>query len=555
MSSHKSKYIASVDCGTTGIRAHIWDENSKPVGKSYQKLYMKYGEKGEASLDAIEVFKAFVSVLKDAITNAKIDARDIASLGIATQRSCFLCWDKSTGEPVTPLITWQDHRFSKELEAANNTWRVSALHGIASVLHFLTRSQRFGVVKRFEFSVQQVAVKLSTLWKTEPKLKQLHKEKKLLYGTLDTWILWNVTKGKVHATDVSQVIATGMWDPFAMCWSGILSFLIPFPPMEIFPEVKATSDDFGICDSEFFGHPIPINALVGDQQAAMFGQCCFNKGDVVCTMGTGAFININTGETCISSNYELYPLIAWKIGKKVTYALEGNSSTTGSLLDWAKSIGLVKEVEELESMAQEVRDSNDVYIVPAFAGIEAPRFDSTARGLIIGLTYSTTKAHIARALQEAVAYRVCDVVNSMSLDTNSVVKTINVNGGVCLNSFICQYIADITNAAVERPEVIEMTSLGAAFFAGLYSGYFKDFDHLRRLRRVEKRYSPEMTLNQRKLRIEKWNEATKRCRGWAKSKMFSQRRAITLWIFPIFLAILFGMTWSLLFGQKFPVFT
>jgi len=312
--------------------------------------------------------------------------------------------------------------------------------------------------------------------------------------------LWNLTKGKVHATDPSNVIATGMWDPWAMCWSPLLGFLTEFPPKNILPEVRPTCSDFGTCDPEYFGYPIPVNVLMGDQSAALFGQCCFEKGDVNCTMGTGTFVLVNTGPKCLASHYGMYPTIGWQIGNKITYTLEGTSGATGPVIDWAKNMGFVNHVEELDQCATQLSDTNDLYFVPAFSGIEQPNFDHHARGLAIGITYSTSKEHFVRAILEGISFRVNDIVQPVSRDTGVPIKRIRVCGGVSKNSFICQFISDITNAEVDRPEELETTSLGVAYLAGLYQGVFRDFKHLTELRKSDKVFKPNMNADVRQVK-------------------------------------------------------
>jgi len=335
----------------------------------------------------------------------------------------------------------------------------------------------------------------------------------LLFGTVDTWLLWKYTQGQVYATDYSNASSTGIFDPFALNWSNFIMNSFKVPKELKFPEIKQTSDVFG--KTAVFGPPVNITSVVADQQAALFGDACFSFGDIKCTNGTGTFIDINTGDTPIPSSHGLSPLIAWKLKDKVTYMLEGFVQTTGSLVQWLKDIELISSPEESENLAKSVEDTAGVYVVPALTGLGAPYWDPYARGTVIGLTRKARKEHIVRAALESIGYSCNDIIEVMKKDTGSAISSIKIDGGASRNNFIAQFLADITNIKIERPKTLEMTAIGAGCLAGLAVGYWKSTEDLLKNRKIDKVFVPKMENATREALCSQWKRAVERSHNWA----------------------------------------
>uniref|UniRef100_A0A8C0F599 glycerol kinase n=1 Tax=Bubo bubo TaxID=30461 RepID=A0A8C0F599_BUBBB len=405
-----------------------------------------YPHPGWVELDPEVLWSHFVGVIKEAVQAAGLHMRQIAGLGISTQRATFITWHKRTGKPFHNFISWQDLR-SAELV---NSWNKSLLL----------------------------------------KAEEAAKKNNCCFGTVDTWLLYRLTKGSVYATDYSNASATGVFEPFTKCWNPTLCNLLSIP-MSIYPSVKDTSFNFGSADSEIFGAPIPIMAVVADQQSAMFGECCFHPGDVKLTMGTGGFWNVNTGGHLFASRSGLYPLIGWKIGEEVVYLTEGCMSDIGTAIKWAQDINLFTNVDETAKMARSIVDSQGVCFVPGFqVSVNDPYLCAS----FMGLKPSTTRNHLVRAILESIAFR--------------------ADGGVSNNSFVMQMTSDLINKKIEKPANADMSSLGAAFLAGLASGFWTDKEQLKKLRRIEAVFEPQKDSEEYRPAMDTWLQATKRSLHW-----------------------------------------
>jgi glycerol kinase len=520
----EGKYILVNDVGTTGTRAVLFDRDTNIVCEVYREIPQIFPKPGWTEQDPIALFETCVDVTRKTLEEAGASPRDIAAMGIATQRATSMIWDAESGEPVYNAITWQDVRMSDACESINHSPLFKALHvlgrgyqSIASLSQGL-RKNNVGkmLITAAHFTVTPAQSSAHARWVLDnvPGAKERAAAGKLLMGTVDTWLVWNYTARAVHATDYSNVSATGMYDPFGMQWSSLLLKPFKLPGDLVFPEIRDTSGDFGV--TEVFGDPIPIKCVVADQQAALFGEACFEKGSVKCTNGTGTFIDMNTGDEPMASINRLTPLIAWQIEGKTTYMMEGIISSAGSSIQWLRdNLGIIKEASDSEQLALACDDCGGVYVVPAFTGLTAPYWDPFARGTVIGLTRATSKEQVVRATLESIAYQCKDVIEAMQKDTDIQVKSIKADGGASANDFLMQFLADILDVKVERPQMLEATALGAAFLAGIAAGVWKYPDDITRIRRVDREFSPAMDGRARESLYAGWKKAVGRASQWA----------------------------------------
>uniref|UniRef100_A0A7N8WXW3 Glycerol kinase 5 n=1 Tax=Mastacembelus armatus TaxID=205130 RepID=A0A7N8WXW3_9TELE len=444
---NKEMFILSVDVGTTS-----------PAYTTHCTLYSKhvvalYPEVGHVEMDPDELWKEFISVVKGAVQDAGIQMHQVEALGISTQRGTFTTWDKKTGVPFHNFISWQDQRAADLVKSWNTSCTMKAIHVMMKGLYFLTRQKRLLAASLIVFSTQHVTFRLVWALTHYKKVRQAVAEGNCCFGTIDTWLLFKLTKGEFKLF-------------LQMCWSGFLCSLVSLP-LSIFPQVENTGHDFGSVDPSIFGVSIPIMSVMADQQAAMFGECCFDVGDVKITMGTGTFMDINTGSKPHTSVAGLYPLVGWKIGAEVVYLAEGNAADTGTAIKWAQDLELFSVVQETSAMAYSVRDSDGVCFVPSFSGLQAPLNDPKACASLMGLKPSTTKSHLVRAILESVAFRNKQLYEIMLKETQIPITKIRVDGGVSSNDFVMQLTADLFGRKVARPQCHEMSCLGAAFVAGL----------------------------------------------------------------------------------------
>ncbi|XP_076435847.1 glycerol kinase 5-like isoform X2 [Babylonia areolata] len=468
-------YVLALDVGTTTMRGHVYDRQGRIKGSSSVKLQIDQLKPGWFEIDPHKLFDDAKTVIRDSIRAAGLTAGQVKCLGIATQRNTFVTWDRETGETFHNLISWQDLRASDDVLQWNNSVTLRLLNSGARFAHFFTRQKRHKAASVLRFMTKQVTLRLHWVLNNVPNVRSRACENQALFGCIETWLVWKLTDGQVHATDYSCASTTGIFDPYSVEWSPVVTGLVNIPT-SILPEIRDTSGDFGSTHPDIFGVPIPIRAVVADQQGAMFGQCCFKAGDIKCTMGTGTFVDINTGSKPHASMTGLYPLVAWKIGKDLTYIAEGHSADTGTVLEWAQKIGLFEDVSETGEMAASVQDSGGVCFVPSFSGLQQPVNDDSATTSLMGVTQATTKAHIVRAMLDSLAFRFKGLYEAIISETQIPLSCIRVDGGVCNNDFLVQMLADIIHQPIDRSAHPDMTSLGAAFLAGLASGADGDGD-------------------------------------------------------------------------------
>jgi glycerol kinase len=516
-------YILVIDAGTTGIRSIIFDKETTIVSQAYAEIPQIYPESGWTEQDPEIIWDACLHVVKESLEKKKLTAENIGAIGITNQRSTSLLWDKKTGKPIYNAITWQDTRAFKLCKKKNSTVKMRFLRGVGSAARLVSyvvspiRRSRLGklliTVSTLSFNPGTSLAHIGWVLETIEGAREKAERDELLAGTIDTWLVWKLTEGRVHATDFSNASATNMFDTFKLQWSSLFLDLFDIPE-NILPEVRETSGDFG--ETTIFGGPIPITGVVADQQSALFAETCFHSGDVKCTHGTGTFIDMNVGEEPVASFHKLVPMIAWNLEGETTYMLEGYLNTTGCAVQWlCDGLKIAAEPSDTESMANAVKDTGGVYIVPAFQGLTSPYWDPLARGIVIGLTRSTKKEHVVRAMLEAICYRCKDVILAMEEDSGVTIRKIKADGNASQNNFLLQFMADLLDVEIERPQILEATALGAAFFAGLRVGYWASKEDIIASRRVDRQFSSEMTESERELRYTIWKKAVKRSFDWA----------------------------------------
>ncbi|KAG7210298.1 hypothetical protein KM043_011840 [Ampulex compressa] len=506
------KYIISLDVGTTTVRCHILDEKAVTVATCTEKVEILYPKPGYAEIDPNSLWCIIVKVIKGAIHDSGIEPSSIACLGISTQRCSFTTWNPQDGTYYHRFITWKDLRADAMVKEWNKSITMKLFRSSARILYTLSRSKRFLAGSVFKFMNTQVSLRLLWALQHVPGLREAAMNGKAVFGGVDSWLLYKLT-GK-HVTDASSASATGLFDPFTMQWASWMQIMLKIPS-SIFPEVLDTTGNFGVTPKNIFDVEIPIVCSVADQTASLFGSSCFQPGDLKITMGTGSFVNVNTGLYAHASITGLYPLVGWRIGNELTYVVEGSSNDTGTLLEWIKNLGIVDDVMETSDLANRVEDSDGVCFVPAFSGLQAPINDYTAAAGFLGVKPTTKKNHIVRALLESLAFRILLLYESLCEETEFTYTKIRVDGGVSKNDFIMQLLADLTGLEVERATSTEMSILGVAYLAGLQCGIWKDRDEIRRLRQVEKVFTPnEETGSRYDSVMEQWKRALERFKKW-----------------------------------------
>lgn len=488
------QYILSLDQGTSSSRAMVFDHKGEMRAKAQKEFRQIFPQPGWVEHDPREIWSSQASVIAGAITSIGINGLDIAAIGITNQRETTMVWDRETGEPVYNAIVWQDRRTSAycdSLKAAGKT-------------EFIR--QKTGLIIDAYFSATKVK------WILEHVEGAMEKAKagKLIFGTVDTWLIWKLTRGEVHVTDVTNASRTMLFNIHTLDWDEELLELFGIPrPM--LPVVKSSSEVYGHTKTTLFAHKLPIAGIAGDQQAALFGQMCVEPGMVKNTYGTGCFLLMNSGGKPVFSHNNLLATIAWKIGDKVTYALEGSIFVGGAIVQWLRDgLGIIRSSAEIEALAQQVPDAGGVYFVPALTGLAAPYWNQYARGSISGISRGTTAAHIARAALEGIAFQTMDVVNAMVRDAGMELKELRVDGGAAANNLLMQFQADILHTTVIRPKVIETTALGAAYLAGLAVGYWKDIEEIKQQWQEDHRFEPSAEPQEVKRRTAGWEDAVKR---------------------------------------------
>ena len=470
-----AKYIMALDSGTTSNRCILFNEAGQIQAMAQKEFTQIFPQPGWVEHDADEIFATQLEVARQAVQNAGISAADIAAIGITNQRETTIVWDAETGEPVYNAIVWQDRRTSEYCDSLKRDGRTD-----------LIRSKT-GLIIDAYFS----ATKVRWILENVPGARQKAEDGKLRFGTVDTWLIWMLTRGEVHVTDVSNASRTMLFNIHTLEWDKELLDLFNIPA-SMMPQVKSSSEVYGYTKTTLFAHEVPIAGIAGDQQAALFGQMCTEPGSVKNTYGTGCFLLMNSGERPIMSSNNLLTTIAWKIGDTVNYALEGSIFVAGSVVQWLRDgLGIIRSSSEVEALAASVPDNGGVYFVPALTGLGAPHWDQYAKGSIYGITRGATAAHIARAALEGIAFQTMDIVNAMQKDAGVTLKELKVDGGASRNNLLMQFQADVLGTSVIRPTVTETTALGAAYLAGLAVGYWESIDHIKSQWGVEREFTPE----------------------------------------------------------------
>ena len=494
------KYVMSLDAGTTSCRCILFDKKSQIQSVAQKEFKQIFPQAGWVEHDANEIWSTQISVAVEAMAKIGASASDIASIGITNQRETTIVWDAETGQPVYNAIVWQCRRTSEFCDALKDK-------GLSDFFR-----KKTGLVLDAYFS----ATKLKWILDNVEGARKKAKEGKLLFGTVETWLIWKLTKGKVHVTDYSNASRTMMFNIKTLKWDDEILKLLDIPK-QMLPKVCQSSEVYGQTDAQFFGNPIKIAGAAGDQQAALFGQNCFNAGDAKNTYGTGCFMLMNTGEKIVYSKNGLVTTIAWGINGKVNYALEGSIFVAGAAIQWLRDgIRLIDDSADTEYMATKVPDTNGCYVVPAFTGLGAPHWDQYARGTIVGLTRGVNKYHLVRATLESIAFQANDVISAMSNDSKIKINTLKVDGGASANNFLMQFQADITDVPVARPQCLESTALGAAYLAGLAVKFWKNQTEVAKNAKLGMKFKPNMPFDERKRLVDNWKKAVNCSKGWAK---------------------------------------
>lgn len=490
--------ILALDQGTTSSRAILYSHEGNVLGVAQKEFQQYYPEGGWVEHDANEIWLSQLDVAKRVISQCGLTARDIGAIGITNQRETTVVWNRKTGHPVHRAIVWQDRRTANYCDELRRD-------GTADEITLKT-----GLVVDPYFS----GTKLRWILQNVPGAREQAERGELAFGTVDTWLLWNLTGGLAHQTDVSNASRTLLMDLKTLDWDpGILErFGIP---AGVLPTIHSSSERYAETSSHWFGVPIPVAGIAGDQQAALFGQNCTQPGMAKNTYGTGCFMLMNIGSTPIASRQRLLTSVAWKRGTKTDYVLEGSVFIAGAAIQWLRDgLKIIRSASEVEELAKQVVDSDDVYLVPAFAGLGAPYWDAYARGTIVGITRGTTAAHLARAALEGIAFQVADVLTAMEKDSGRSITELRVDGGASANDLLMQFQADILQCPVVRPKIIETTSIGAAFLAGLAVGFWKDASEIEQIWQADRRFEPVMSSEKARLRRERWADALGRSRDW-----------------------------------------
>lgn len=497
-----SKYIMALDQGTTSSRCVIYDNKGRICSMQQKEFEQIYPKAGWIEHNPVEIWSSQLAVAMEAMVMAGLSASDIEAIGITNQRETTIVWERATGRPVYNAIVWQCRRTSERID------RLKA-EGMSDKIRRIT-----GLIPDAYFS----ASKIEWILDNVPGARGKAENGELLFGTVDTWLIWNLTKGRVHITDYTNASRTMLYDIHNLCWCRELLEYFNIPE-SMLPEVRPSSCVYAESDPSILGGAIPIAGAAGDQQAALFGQCCFEPGEAKNTYGTGCFLLMNTGSNAIMSENGLLTTIAAGTDGSVRYALEGSVFVAGAAIQWLRDgMRLIRDAAQSEKYALSVSDSDGVYIVPAFTGLGAPYWDQYARGTVVGLTRGCTKEHFIRATLESIDYQVADVLGVMQEESGIYLKALKVDGGASANNFLMQFQADILNTPVHRPDVIETTSLGAAYLAGLATGYWSGKDEILANWKLGRSFEPAMAENVRNSKIKGWHRAVKCARIWAEDR-------------------------------------
>ncbi|GAB2623603.1 glycerol kinase GlpK [Belliella aquatica] len=494
------QYILSLDQGTTSSRAIVFDKKGQIISVAQKDFKQHFPKSGWVEHDPQEIWATQSAVMIESLANEGIKVSEIAAIGITNQRETTVVWDRKTGKPLYNAIVWQDRRTSAycdELKA----------EGKAEVI-----AKKTGLILDAYFS----ATKIKWILDNVEGARDRAEKGELAFGTIDTWLIWKLTSGKTHATDISNASRTMIYNIHEEKWDQELLQLFDIPE-NMLPEVKESSELIGETSGDILSHKIPISGVAGDQQAALFGQLCTQAGMAKTTYGTGCFLVMNTGEKPVTSQNKLLTTVAWKINGKINYALEGSVFIGGAAIQWLRDgMEMFGHAKESEKLAISLEDNDGVYFVPALSGLGAPHWDQDARGAFFGITRGTTIAHMTRAALEAIAYQVNDVLSAMEKDSGEVTKELRVDGGATANNFLMQFQSDILECKITRPKIIETTAIGAAFLAGLAVGFWKDEEELKSLWEVDKSFEPNMEKEKVEKYLHFWHKAVERSKNWVE---------------------------------------
>jgi glycerol kinase len=495
------KFILSLDQGTTSSRAIIFDHNGLPVASSQKEFTQHFPKPGWVEHDPEEIWSTQAGVALEAISKAGLESSGIAAVGITNQRETTVVWNRKTGKPVYNAIVWQDRRTADFCDMLKS-------EGQSKII-----LQKTGLIIDAYFS----ATKVKWILDNVKGVRQLAEAGQLAFGTIDSWLVWKLSKGKLHITDVSNASRTMLFNIHSLKWDEELleTFNIP---VNMLPEVRSSSEVYGKT-SGLFASDIPVAGIAGDQQAALFGQMCLEPGMVKNTYGTGCFMMMNIGNKPVDSKTRLLTTIAWKIGNETNYALEGSIFIAGAVVQWLRDgLGIIKKSQDIEKLASKVKDSDGVYFVPAFAGLGAPYWNQNARGTIVGLTRGSTSAHIARAALDSIAYQTLEVLLAMQKDSGIEIRELRVDGGATVNNKLMQFQSDLLQAKVVRPRITETTALGAAYLAGLAVNYWSDINEIKKQWQMDRTFSPEIKEEETLSLIRGWHRAVGAAQVWANDK-------------------------------------
>ncbi len=492
------KFILSLDAGTTSNRAILFNYSGEIVGAAQQEFEQIYPQPGWVEHNPDAIWKTQLEVVKEVIQSQKISPEQIAGIGITNQRETTIIWNRETGEPVYNAIVWQDRRAAGICDDLKEK-------GLEK-----TVAEKTGLVIDAYFS----GTKIKWILDNVEGARDLANNGKLAFGTVDSWLIWKLTGGKLHVTDVTNASRTLIFNIHSLQWDNELLEMLDIP-VSILPEVKSSSEFYGTTSKEILGGEIPVSGIAGDQQAALFGQMCINEGMVKNTYGTGCFVVMNTGNKPIVSKHKLLTTIGWKIGDKITYALEGSIFIGGAVVQWLRDqLGIIQSSSEIEELAKQVENNGGVSFVQGFVGLGAPHWDQYATGAIMGLSRGTGKAHIARAALEAIAFRSMEVIETMVEDSGIQLDELRVDGGAAVNNLLMQIQANSIRRTVVRPKVTETTALGAAYLSGLAVGFWKSMDEIKDQWQIDKKFAPVEDLSETSKTISNWKKAIERSKNW-----------------------------------------
>jgi glycerol kinase len=491
------KYILAIDLGTSSSRCILYDKDAQAIAVAQQEFTQRYPQTGWVEHDAEEIWQSQANVIKQAIKEKGLKPSDIVGIGITNQRETTVIWDRQTGKPIHNAIVWQDRRTADECARLKD----------AGFEPFI--QEKTGLLLDAYFSATKIKWLLDNVGGARVKAER----GELAFGTIDSWIVWNLTQGELHITDVSNASRTLLYNIEQLCWDDELLALFNIP-LPLLPTVKSSSEIYGQTSNPEIGAGIPIAAIAGDQQAALFGQLCHQAGMAKCTYGTGSFLMMNTGHKNVASKHRLLSTIAWQIGDEVTYALEGSVFMGGAVMQWLRDgLMVFKQASDSEALANSVSDNGGIYFVPALTGLGSPHWDSHARGAIFGITRGTTHAHLARAALESIAFQVDELLQTMSLDCGVPIAELRIDGGAAQNNLMVQFQADISNINIARPENLETTALGAAYLAGLAVGFWKT-EELKQSWRINQTFTPNLHSEHVKELKHYWQKAVSRTKNW-----------------------------------------